>query len=149
MIFSRKDAQNFLILRHLPFERDISMIVAPNQPRPRPLETRNPKLSVHIKPKEKYFKKGLQIAMKISGQKSEKDKKKKKNADEGYDMADKKGAGIGVLGTPMLASHFSIPPINTTPPAPPPLHFWKKSCKNREKKVRKQQGEVKTKEKKS
>ena len=53
-------------------------------------------------------------------------------------MADKKGAGIGVLGTPMLASHFSIPPINTTPPAPPPLHFWKKSCKNREKKVRKQ-----------
>ena len=32
-------------------------------------------------------------------------------------MADKKGAGIGVLGTPMLASHFSIPPINTPLPS--------------------------------
>ena len=53
-------------------------------------------------------------------------------------MADKKGAGIGVLGTPMLASHFSIPPINT----PLPSIFGKNHvefcvrnlCKDREKK---------------
>ena len=53
-------------------------------------------------------------------------------------MANKKGAGIGVPGTPMLASHFSIPPINT----PLPSIFGKNHvefcvrnlCKNREKK---------------
>ena len=54
------------------------------------------------------------------------------------EMANKKGAGIGVPGTPMLASHFSIPPINT----PLPSIFGKNHvelcvrnlCKNREKK---------------
>ena len=33
------------------------------------------------------------------------------------EMANKKGAGFGVPGTPMLASHFSIPPINTPLPS--------------------------------
>ena len=78
MNFSREDIRNFLALRHLPSEHNISTTIAPNQTKLEPLETIHPELFMHIKFEENGARKGLQIVMgklgrnKISKKKNEK-----------------------------------------------------------------------------
>ena len=69
MNFSRKDVQNFSILCPLPSKHNISTTIAPNRPRPGPLDTRHPELSIHVKFEENGVWKGLQTAAQRLGQK--------------------------------------------------------------------------------